>query len=346
MRIVVVHNGNHSGVIGRLGRPSPEKYSLRHVQMVVDALRRYGHEVHLVEGDIELFGNLRRLLPPNPEDGTPGGMVFNMAYGIQGDARYTHIPAMLELAGIPYTGSSPLGHSLALDKVITKILMSEAGVPTPNYRVLAHPEDSIDGLRFPLVVKPRHESTSYGLRLVQQPLELRDAVRNIVETYQQTALVEEYIDGREVCIGILGNETPLFLPPVELDFGDRDLKLMTWDDKFHKRLDEPRKVCPAPLAEDFLAELNAISLATFRACHLHDYARVDIRIDAAGRPFVLEINSMASLGDGGSYVAAAQAAGIDYAQLIQRIVEVTTERYRHVRAPSLATTASSASAAA
>jgi D-alanine-D-alanine ligase len=321
--------------------------------MVADALRQQGHEVVQLEADVTLFDLLRRFFRPNatadgtsPHPGTPhveppaelvDAMVFNMAYGIQGDARYTHLPAMLELAGIPYTGSNPLGHALALDKVITKILMIDAGVPTPAYRVLGAGHFSPDQngseslphgeLRFPLVVKPRHESTSYGLRLVHDLAELREAVEAIDRDYQQSALVEEYIDGREVCIGLLGNDRVEFLPPVELDFGDRALKLMTWDDKYHKRMDEPRKVCPAPLDAELIGRLNQLALTSFRACHLRDYARVDIRIDPQGHPFVLEINSMASLGDGGSYVTAAKAAGYDVPQLVNRIVDVARRRY-------------------
>jgi len=245
------------------------------------------------------------------------------------------LPAMLELSGVPYTGSTPLGHALALDKVITKILMIAAGVPTPAYQVLGNEfghDPTVEPTRncrltFPLVVKPRHESTSYGLRLVHNQQELEEAVSAIQHDYHQSALVEEYIHGREVCIGLLGNEDVQFLPPVELDFGDRELRLMTWDDKYHKRMDEPRKLCPAPLDSSFIEQLNALALATFRACHLRDYARVDIRIDEEGRPFVLEINSMASLGDGGSYVTAAKAAGYNVMTLVNRIVQVACDRY-------------------
>lgn len=327
MRIAVIHNGNHDGVISKFGRPSPEKYALKHVNMVFEALQQNGHDALIMEGDVRLLSELQRSLPADPNTFGPSGLVFNMAYGIQGEARYTHVPAILELAGIPYTGSSPLGHALALDKVITKVLMVNAGIPTPRYTVMFDPCEPLGDLAYPLIVKPRHESTSYGLRLVHNKDELAAAVQNIVTTYGQSALVEEYIDGREVCIGILGNSDPEFLPPVELDFGDRDLKLMTWDDKFHKRMDEPLKVCPAPLDGVFIEKLNRISYGVFHACHLRDYARVDIRIDRAGNPYVLEINSMASLGVGGSFVAAAKTAGYTYASLVERIVRVTLDRY-------------------
>jgi D-alanine-D-alanine ligase len=146
-------------------------------------------------------------------------------------------------------------------------------------------------------------------------------------------LVEQYIDGREFCIGLLGNDPVEFLPPVELDFSDRALRLMTWDDKYHKRMDEPRKVCPASLDDALRNHLNELALATFRVCRLRDYARVDVRLDRGGRPFVLEINSMASLGEGGSYVTAAKAAGYDFPGLVNEIVDVAHRRYFGLLAP-------------
>lgn len=334
MKVAVVHNSKKDGVINRFGQPCPENYSPRHIAMVIDALRLGGNTVASIDGDKTLLSELERFMPSCPVTGRPTGLVFNMAYGIQGECRYTHVPAVLEMAGIPYTGSSPMGHVLALDKVITKILMQEAGVPTPAFKVMGNGRLDDSGLTYPLIVKPKHESTSYGLQLVHNRAELAAAVAAIVEKYQQDALVEDYIDGREVCIGLLGNDPAIeTLPMVELDFGDRSLRLMTWDDKFHKRVDEPTKVCPAPIDERFAAHLREIAIATFRACHLKDYARVDIRIDRAGRPFVLEINSMASLGDGGSFVKAATTAGYSYEALVNRVLDVAHLRLFGTAAP-------------
>src|SRR5262249_27652773 len=199
MRLVVVSNNNHSGVIHRFGQPCPERYARRHIQLVVDALAGSGHEVTEAEGDKSLLAELEQILAPCMGSAHPPGLVFNMAYGIQGECRYTHVPGMLEMAGVPYTGSCPLGHALALDKVVAKVQMRAAGIPTPAFRVMSRPDDDASGLRYPLIVKPRHESTSYGLQLVKDCRQLGDAVSAIVARYRQEALVEEYIDGREVC---------------------------------------------------------------------------------------------------------------------------------------------------
>jgi D-alanine-D-alanine ligase len=328
MKVALVRNDADAQVINRLGRPSPERYSARAVQRVADALTSAGHEVSVLEADMHLLTRLAAELPPvAAPDGAPlEAMVFNMAYGIQGDCRYTHLPAMLEMAGLPYTGSGPMGHTLSLDKVVTKTLIAAAGVPTPAYRV-ARTAAELHGLRYPVVVKPRHESTSYGLRLAGDPKAAGEAVAKVVARYRQPALVEEYVDGREVCVALLGNGDQLrCLPAVEIDFGDRPFRLLTKADKFHGRDDEPERICPARLEPALLQHIEEVARATFAICACRDYARVDLRIAGDGTPYVLEINSMASLGIGGSFVLAAQVAGLDFPQLVNEIVGVAMAR--------------------
>jgi D-alanine-D-alanine ligase len=333
MNIAIVRNRSRSGVINQFGQRCPEKYGKRTIEQVAEALRDGGHSVAVVEGDKTLLAALERVMPPDPVTRQPTGLVLNMAYGIQGAARYTHVPAMLELAGVPYTGASPLGHAVSLDKVVAKQLLQSATIPTPAFTLMDAPQIPIAPLSYPLIVKPRHESTSYGLTLAHNRDELDEAVVAIVGKYGQAALVEEYIDGREVCVALLGNDPPQALPVVELAFDERALRVLTWDDKYHRRADEPQKLCPAPLSPALRETVEHVAQATFAACHARDYARVDIRIDAEGRPWVLEINSMASLGAGGSYVRAARAAGYTFEGLVNRIVDVAHERYFGEAAP-------------
>jgi D-alanine-D-alanine ligase len=328
-RVAVVCNQGRDGVIFQGPRPSPERYGRKTIERVLTALRERFDDVGCLEGDATLLPRLSQFMGAQ-SSGPPTGLVLNMAYGIQGDCRYTHVPAMLEMAGVPYTGAGPLGHAVSLDKVIAKSLMQAARIPTPAYAVASGctgPE--VERLRYPLVVKPRHESTSYGLRLVHDRGQLDDAVAEISERFRQDALIEEYIEGREVCVGLLGNSPVEALPTVELDFEGRGLRLMTWDDKYHRRADEPGKICPAALSYERRRQLADVAVATFGACHCRDYARVDIRLDHDGHPWVLEINSMASLGLGGSYVCAAAAAGLGFEALIDRIVHAAWDR--HVR---------------
>jgi len=327
MKVAVVRNRKKEGVVCNFGRMSPETYGRKSVQRVMDALRVGGHDIKVLEGDMSLFRNLMKFMPPD-ENGRPSGLVFNMSYGIQGDCRYTHVPGMLEMAGVPYTGSNPLGHSLSLDKVITKMLLENAGIPTPKMCAMDKPDPvASERLSYPLVVKPTHESTSCGLHLVHNYDELVTAVLSVTAQYQQKALVEEYVPGREFCVGILGNEDLEIFPLVEIEFNQRENPLLTREDKFHKTTDEPRKVCPVFLDRELEEQIKSIAVQTFRACHCKDYARVDLRVDPAGNPYVLEINSMASLGQGGSYVMAAREAGYSFESLINRIVAVTCLRY-------------------
>lgn len=333
MRIAVVRNRRNEGVVARFGVPTAEKYGRGAVQGVADALRRAGHQVVILEGDGTLFANLAAFMPADPDHGAPTGLVFNMAYGIQGECRYAHVPGMLEAAGVPYTGSSPRGHAACLDKVVTKLLIEKAGVATPRFCTAWTEADLDPSLRFPLIVKPRHESTSLGLALVRDRAELGSAIANVVATYGQDALVEEYVDGREVAIGLLGNDPPTVLPIVELDFRGRSSRIVSKGDKFHKTDDEPEKLCPAPLDAALERELRELALRVWRACGCRDYARIDVRIGLDGRPSVLEINSMASLGAGGSYMRAATAAGFTFDSLVAEIADRAHLRCFGTRAP-------------
>ncbi len=308
MRVAVVSNSGPARVLRRFGLPSPERYGRATISAVAQALLGHGHDVVEVPGDARLLPTLAAFFGERP------GFAFNLAYGVQGESRYAHVPAFLEMAGVPYTGSAPLGHALSLDKVVTKTVIADAGA-------------NLSRLRFPVVVKPRHESTSNGLRLAYTPEEAADAVAEAVATFRQAALVEEYVAGREVSVSLLGNGDGLeVLPVVELDFGERPGRLVTREDKFHRVPDEPARICPAPIDDLLLERLRRSATQTFLACHCRDYARVDIRIDDRGVPHVLEINSMASLSPNGTFAAAAQAAGYDYPAMVQQVLSVARAR--------------------
>ncbi|RFB86043.1 hypothetical protein B5K11_29105 [Rhizobium leguminosarum bv. trifolii] len=330
MRVAVVLNHDRTGIINRFGQSRPEDDHGAEVESVIAALQEGGHHTLLCEGDKELLATLQRFVPPDPQ-ARPSGIVFNMAYGIQGESRLAHVPAMLEMAGIPYTGSGPLGHGLALDKIIAKKLIRDAGVPTPNFRVMRHGTESTGDLRFPLVVKPRNESNSFGVQLVREPAQLKQAVEVIVTQYAQDALVEEYIHGREITVALLGNGELEVLPLVEKEFGDRETHIATVEDK--EQMAASRKICPARIGSELATMLRDISIATFRACQCRDYARVDFRIDRCGQPYVLEINSLPRLGMHDSYVLAATNAGHSFSDLINRILDLAYTRYPGIGIP-------------
>lgn len=323
MRVAVVHNRDTSGVINVFGPQNRERYNPKTVELVASALEKAGHNVRVLEGNMHLVEELHDFMP-RVMSGERPGMVFNMAYGIQGVSRYTHIPAMLEMLGVPYVGSGPTAHGIALDKVIAKMVFQSHKLPTPGFWNFASADDRFDDLVFPVIVKPKMEAVSYGIKVVHDEEQLRAAVDNIIREFGQHVLVEQFIPGREFAVGLLGNGNPEVLPIVEIDLEGDPTGIQTADDK----LSMPRgKLCPAPLDEPKAEELRELTRKAFSSLELFDFARVDYRMDNGGRAYILEINSMASLGLSGSYVSAAREAGYTYDSLVNRILDVAAVRY-------------------
>lgn len=324
MKVAVIHNADHNGVINKFGMQNKENYDPQTVEKVAKALEKGGHHVRILDGNMYIAEHLSAFMPSNINANRPG-LVFNMAYGIQGQSRYTHIPAMLEMLGVPYVGSGPAGHALALDKVIAKILFQKHNLPTPAYWVFAHPDEIPDEMPFPLIVKPKMESVSFGIKVVYNLPELKEAVAFVISEFFQEALVEEFIPGREFAVGLLGNGNYLeTFPVLEIDFKGDSYAIQTFEDK--KKLSFS-KVCPAPLPENIAIEMQNLAKRAFNSLGLFDFARVDFRMDDNKRIYVLEINSMASLAEKGSYVTQAQVAGYSFDTLVNKMLESAAIRY-------------------
>lgn len=323
MKVAIIYNEDMTGVINQFGMQNKEIYNPKTVKQVADALEHGGHNVRILDGNMQIIDNIQEFMPRVIE-GERMGMVFNMAYGIQGESRYTHLPAMLEMLGIPYVGSTPTGHAIALDKVITKILMQKNHIPTPEFWVFSSPEEDITPIFYPAIVKPKMESVSFGLRIVNDENELRSAVSYIIEEFEQQALVESFIKGREFCVGLLGNDNIEAFPILEIDLGDNPDAIQSVEEK----LNYPRsKICPANISEEMSNKMIKLSKSAFKVLGLRDFARVDIRTDKNNDVYLLEINSMASLGLTGSYVHAAKVGGYDFKKLINKILDIAVIRY-------------------
>ena len=306
--------------------PNQEKIGLKTIKRLTDALRSGGHQVAAIEADKELISKLESFMP-RVVSGERPGMVFNVSYGLQGQARYTHVPSILEMVGIPYVASGPLGHSLALDKVVTKMILRQNGIPTPEFAVLETPEVPIPGdLPYPMVVKPKNEAVSFGLAVVDDESELRASAKVIFDRFSQPVLAEQYIEGREINVGLLGNAPPEALPPVLLSFGDGP-QIYTYEDKTGRSGRQIHPVCPAPISGELTAEAQQIAVRTFSALGLYDCARVDMRMDADDNLYVLEANSLPSLGEHGSYLVGAAHVGLEFEAFVNRLVEVASARY-------------------
>ena len=326
MRVAVVYNRDSQNVINLFGMPNQEKIGLATIRRLTEALRRGGHRVTALEADKELISKLESFMPRVVAGERPG-MVFNVSYGLQGQARYTHVPSILEMIGIPYVASGPLGHSLALDKAVTKMILRQNNIPTPEFAVLETPDAPVgDNLPYPMVVKPKNEAVSFGLAVVHDEDELRTSARVIFDRFAQPVLAEQYVEGREINVGLLGNAPPEAFPPVMLSFGDGP-QIYTYEDKTGRSGRQIQPVCPAPVSEELTARAQEIAVRTFSALGLYDCARVDMRMDAEDNLYVLEANSLPSLGEHGSYLVGATHVGLDFAAFVNRLVEVASARY-------------------
>jgi D-alanine-D-alanine ligase len=326
MKIAVIYNRDSKSVINLFGIPNREKYGQKSIQRIVTGLKAFGHQVEAFEGDKDLIGRLEEYMPRVLKGERPG-LAFNLSYGIQGQARYTHVPGILEMIGIPYVGSNPLAHSLSLDKVVAKMIFRQNGLPTPDFAVLKDAGFDPPDLEYPLIVKPKNEAVSMGIKIVTTFEELQEAARVILDNFNQPVLVERYIEGREINVGLLGNNPPEALPPCEIVFGGKGPAIYTIEDKKGKSGRTIDWICPAPLGDELSQEARRLAVEAFTALGCYDVARVDMRLDDQGRLFILEINSLPSLGEHGSYTIAAQHIGLDFSALVNRIVEVASARY-------------------
>ena len=295
-------------------------------------------------------------------------IVFNMAEGLRGVNRESHVPAILEFFGVPYSGSDPLTLSLCLDKGRTKEMLAYHGVPTAAFAVVRDAADldalvaaMRDGgrgtgdvasrgrssyvprpasLALPLFVKPVHEGSSKGIteKNYCDTLEHLEAqVAYLLEAYQQPVLVEEYLPGREFTCAVLGNgDAARVLPLVGMNFGalpEGALPVYGYEAKWvWDRPDNPLEMfeCPARVGDALRSAIEDVTLRAYRALGCRDWSRVDVRLDAAGAPRVVEINPLPGIlpdpADNSCLPKAARAAGLSYDALIQACVLAAAER--------------------
>ncbi len=296
------------------------------VAAIAAALKKAGYDVLLVEGD----KNLPRWLSENPID-----FAFNITEGFIGDSREARVPALLELMEIPCTGSGVMTLALAMDKTRSKQIFRQTGVPTPNYQLFTRADEAVDAsLKYPLIVKPNAEGSAKGISaksVVRDEAALREQVRQMLETYKQEALVEEYIEGLELTVGILGDQP---LPILEVDFsgcGDSGEYFYSWRMKEFQgnqqmHLD-PKFFCPARLSDQATRAVQAVAVKAANALGARDISRVDIRLSSDGIPYVLEINALPGLDpEESNFPIIARAAGISYETLIQRLAQMALAR--------------------
>jgi D-alanine-D-alanine ligase len=268
-------------------------------------------------------------------------IVFNMAEGLAGVNREAHVPAICEFFGIPYSGSDPFTLTLCLNKARTKQVLAYYGVPTAPFAVIERPDASqvLDALRYPLFVKPLHEGSSKGIterNLCRTPADLDEQVRFLLDRYAEPVLVEEFLSGDEFTCAVLGNEDAQVLPLVGMNFGALPpgaLPIYGFEAKWlWDRPEQPLPIfqCPARIDDDLRAQIERVTLAAYRALGCRDWSRVDVRLDAAGVPNVVEVNPLPGIlpdpADNSCFPKAARAAGLSYDELIQTCLVLAAER--------------------
>jgi D-alanine-D-alanine ligase len=315
MRVAVVRNNRQGGVLARFGEASLEAGLDDAAALVVAALRDEGHTTVACEGDMRLPEALRRFMPPTGT-GDPRGFVVNLSRGLQGECARCHVPAMLELCGIPYTGPGPVTLALTCDVAMTRSLLERAGVPTLRFAIMRTPGSEAAGLRFPLVVRPRRERPGFAPVIAPSPSHLAEAVERVATACQQESLVEERVDSMGVAASLIGNARVESLPLlVESDGGERTRLL-------GRSLDA--RVRP---------QVAAIAAAAFEACGCRDHAVIRLALDRDGNALVSSVDPSPRLTLRSVFVQAAVAAGYTYAALVARILDAAHERYFGVVAP-------------
>jgi D-alanine-D-alanine ligase len=303
-----------------------EEYdSLETVEALRSAIEARGHSVAKLGGGREF---LERILREKVD------FVFNISEGLGNHrSREAQIPSVLEMLGIPYSGADPLCLAVCLDKHLTKKIVSREGIPTPKWSVIDSRQKSLDwqSLPYPAFVKPVWEGSSKGIRLnslVREPKEMERVVANLLQQYHQPVMVEEFIAGEEVTVGMLGNTPPEVLGIMHIipRKKDKDFVYSLEVKRDYEKLVDYQ--CPAKIEEKTLQLIKDYSLKVFQVLECRDFARVDFRINPQGKPYFIEINPLAGLNPRSSdLIIMARLIGISYNEIIGSILEAALRRY-------------------
>jgi len=325
MKIVLLHTPDAAG--------PPEDPVLGQIE---GALRDSGHEASRLMIDAEVEPVIAALRAAQPD------LVFNLAEAFGGkSALESNVAALLNLLGLRYTGSSPSGLIQAGDKTLTKKVLTFHKIRTPEFAtVYRGAVDWAGNISFPLIVKPPQEDASLGITqksIVRDVRELLETIGSLQAEYQSPALVEQFVEGREFYVGVLGNVNARALPIVELDFSkypaDRP-RIASYEAKWGEEgggtgaeFEGTESVFPTDVPEEWAKRMHEVAVDAFHALRLRDYARIDLRVTEAGEVYVIEVNPNCYLEANGEFARAAAKEGIEYGALIAQIVELASARY-------------------
>ena len=306
---------------------------------IFDALTKLGHEpsYYVLDGRPQALHGLAKC---------GADLAFNLTESYAGDdTKEMNVAAYMDLIGLPYTGAGPHAHFLAQDKATAKKMFHFHGIPTPYFATAYRGNlDHAHDVKFPLIVKPQLEDGSIGIdaqAVVNSVKELMERVEYVQNEFDSPALIEEYIEGREIYASILGSyEKTEVLPLVELDLSqlpEGTPKIASRDVKF-ERDSEAYKLTKSQIADDLdeptMQKLSGTALAAYRAVKLRDYGRIDMRLTEKGEVYVIEANPNPWLSSKHEFAMAAKKSGRSYTQLIADILKLAIERSRRASSNS------------
>lgn len=296
----------------------------KNVEAYAAAMRARSCDVLIQEGNARLADWLERVQPD---------ICFNTCEGFRGESREAQVPAVLEMLGVPYTGPGPLAAAITHDKPTTQRILSCHGLPVPQFQVFNTADEARRGdMRFPLFIKPAHEGTGMGIRnesIARTEQQLRERVAYIIEAYEQPALVEQYIEGKDITCGLVGNGDDVhFFPITEVDFSGYPPEL----EKIYgiqQKVDYEwmyRNKCPAPLGDALTNEIRYLTHQVFLITGCRDFARVDFRLTDDNQPYILEINALPGITPRSDLNLMAEVEGWTHADLVNAVLDAGLKR--------------------
>ncbi|HWP46394.1 MAG TPA: hypothetical protein VNM22_04450 [Candidatus Limnocylindrales bacterium] len=325
-----------------------EEGVLEEVEAVERSLKELGYASIRIPLEEDVGELILRIQDLNPD------VIFNLCESFRGESLpQMNIAGVLELLRIPYTGSGPLAIGLSQDKALTKGILSSYKIPVPKYQVLSTPEFEVDlslsnsssreetqvfreeELPFPLIVKPLYEDASLGIdngAVVNSLEALRQRVRYILDRYRQPAIIEEYIQGREINAAVFGNAPARVLPLSEVDFSrfpPHLHRICSYEAKWVKESFEFQNtipICPAILPLEVETQIVEIALKAYHTMGCRDYARIDLRLDATLNPYVIEVNTNPDISPEAGFIRSILKSGRTYTDFIRELLGFVLER--------------------
>jgi D-alanine-D-alanine ligase len=331
-RVAVIYNDDASLLSGEARDAVAVQSVVACAHAVANALRERGLAVEL-HGALPEARHVIELVAALDVD-----LVFNLVEALGGDSRKEQAFAwLLELHGIGYTGSAPRAMALCMEKPVTRAVLASRGLPVPRGTVFERSDETLGDLRFPLIVKPSREDASHGIAsegVVRDEVSLRARVRYVIECYAQPALVEEFVEGREVNVGLLARGDGLeVLPLSEIDYSGFPAEMphiVSYAGKWiegSRDWDLTKVVAARDLTPAQRARIENVARSAFEVLQMNDYGRVDLRLDWRGEPFVIDVNPNPDISPDAGFALAAARAGLSYGEVVERIASSALRRH-------------------